>query len=771
MAIKPVPQMTEVPSFPALSDRATGDYNGKAFAFGTHMAEKFNEEVTAVAESALQNAIEAEGKAAEAAFAAASAAAAMDAAIAIAGAPLWVPGSFVAKGGSAISLINAHTYRKLIDGVTLKDPLEDPDNWFDLTSANKRDAELALTAANAARAGAEAARDAANAVGKVFATTAAGIAGSTNGQSFCVLSGDGNQLILYRNNSGTAAEVTRYYTKSYMDTVVGSVEGAAIPSMAFVDADNNAFFVAMDDGSFGTTEAYMSRSAVRTAEFSIEADVAAGMSLVDEEGFVGFRVGNDGGFGGALGAAFGAATIAEHNSRNLAYSALLRSEFNSEVQRPVCKYNHILTTGQSLSTGQEGWPALSKSPQNGNLMFGDSVRPALGGAAAFVPAGGAALKPMKAVVRDASTAALLTDAQVAALPAGSQNEGESSDVGAVNYARKMFLQTYGLAADPSRLFVASNCGVSGRTIEALSKGSSPELYVRVTQAAQGVKTIANAEGATYCVPAIFFMQGEWNYVTTYGGDDTKAGYKAKLKKYRADIVADVCVGIAGQSAPPAFITYQTGASYTTDTNDLAIGQAQLELSEEERNWYLATPAYPYTDKGGHLDANGYRWLGMQLGKVFHRVVTLGQNWRPLSPRAITASGREVLIDFHVPHPPLVFDSPYVTLAATTYASKGFKVIDSSGVVPVVAVEIVADTVVRITLSRETVGAVKVQYADKTVHNGNGNLRDSDPSVASENYEYTAGTGQYPESNIAALVGKPYPLHNWCVAFSINATSI
>lgn len=771
MAVKPVPPMTDIPGFPALSDRAAGTYNGKAFDFATHMADKFNGELIAVAESVLQNATEASSKADSAELFSQTAAASMQAAVAVAGAALWVPGSFVKQGEAVISLVDAHTYRKLTDGATLADPSEDPENWFDLTSANKQDAELAVTAANTARAGAEAARDAANAIGKVFATTAAGISGSTNGQSFCVLSGDGAQLIVYRNNSGAAVEVTRYYTKLYMDTVVGSVEGATVPSMAFVDDDNNAFFVAMDDGSFGTTEAYMSRAAVRTAEFSIEADVAAGMSLVDEDGFVGFRVGNDGRLGGTLGTAFSAATIAEHNSRNLAYSALLRAEFNSEVQRPICKYNHILTTGQSLSTGQEGWPALSKAPQNGNLMFGDSVRPTLGGVAAFVPAGGAALKPMKAVVRDATTAALLTDAQVAALPAGSQNEGESSDVGAVNYARKMFLQTYGLAADPSRLFIASNCGVSGRTIEALSKGANPELYLRVTQAAQGVKTIANAEGVTYCVPAIFFMQGEWNYVATYGGDDTKAGYKTKLKKYRADIVADVCVGIAGQSAPPAFITYQTGASYTSDANDLAIGQAQLELSQEERNWYLATPAYPYTDKGGHLDSNGYRWLGMQLGKVFHRVVTLGQNWRPLSPRAITSSGCEVLIDFHVPHPPLAFDSPYVTLAATTYASKGFKVVDSSGVVPVVAVEIVADTVVRITLARTTVGVVKVQYADKAVHNGNGNLRDSDPAVASENYEYAANTGQYAEANIAALVGKPYPLHNWCVAFSINAISI
>lgn len=59
MAIKPVPALTAVPVFPALSDRAAGTYNSKAFAFGTHMADKFNGELAAVAGNVLNNAGEA----------------------------------------------------------------------------------------------------------------------------------------------------------------------------------------------------------------------------------------------------------------------------------------------------------------------------------------------------------------------------------------------------------------------------------------------------------------------------------------------------------------------------------------------------------------------------------------------------------------------------------------------------------------------------------------------------------------------------------------
>lgn len=80
------------------------------------------------------------------------------------------------------------------------------------------------------------------------------------------------------------------------------------------------------------------------------------------------------------------------------------------------------------------------------------------------------------------------------------------------------------------------------------------------------------------------------------------------------------------------------------------------------------------------------------------------------------------------------------------------------------VDIVADTVVDITLGRETTGDVYLWYASQTGSNGNGNLFDSDTTVAVANYEFHEGTGQYPESNIPELVNRPYPLNNPCVAF-------
>jgi hypothetical protein len=65
--------------------------------------------------------------------------------------------------------------------------------------------------------------------------------------------------------------------------------------------------------------------------------------------------------------------------------------------------------------------------------------------------------------------------------------------------------------------------------------------------------------------------------------------------------------------------YQTGGAYASD--DQAIAQAQLDTALRMPGCYMVAPSYPVTAKGGHLDANGYRWLGAQFGKVMHHVLT------------------------------------------------------------------------------------------------------------------------------------------------------
>lgn len=117
-----------------------------------------------------------------------------------------------------------------------------------------KQAQAAQTAAQTARLAAEAARDSVNSTGKVFADTAAGIAGTTNGQTFSVLSTDLTSWIVYKNNAGAALEVARSYTKSYMDSAFRPQgEGVAAQAMRLRDALGRIVLELSEDANVGLT--------------------------------------------------------------------------------------------------------------------------------------------------------------------------------------------------------------------------------------------------------------------------------------------------------------------------------------------------------------------------------------------------------------------------------------------------------------------------------------------------------------------------------------
>ncbi|HIG9902177.1 TPA: hypothetical protein ACYEUK_005065, partial [Klebsiella pneumoniae] len=114
------------------------------------------------------------------------------------------------------------------------------------------------------------------------------------------------------------------------------------------------------------------------------------------------------------------AYIAKMDNLALAASAAVNNTLVTGIQRPVFDYNLVITDGQSLSTGTEGWAALSTVAFEAEnlLMFGDSVRPSTDratGGSTWNPLGGAALKPLKAVTQSIGGGSVLTDAEVSAL--------------------------------------------------------------------------------------------------------------------------------------------------------------------------------------------------------------------------------------------------------------------------------------------------------------------------------------------------------------------
>lgn len=456
--------------------------------------------------------------------------------------------------------------------------------------------------------------------------------------------------------------------------------------------------------------------------------------------------------------------IAERNARALGTSAAIRGRMDAAIAGPAFGLNHFSHYGQSLKVGQEGWPAKSRTAVPDTYMVGNSERPGVYDSASYTPLGGSTLTPLVATNQGVN-GSLVSDSAVAALSPGDATFGESSPVAATMFARRLFLQNLGLAAASDRKFVVTNAAVGGKTVAALSKAATPtEYFNRLRDAATLVKTLAGSSTAG-CV-GFFYDQGE----ADYSAGTTVAAYKAALIQLRADFNADVAVGIYGQADMPAMFTYQTGGSFTYD--GVTIGEAQFELSMEQPSWYLCCPDYPYSDKAsGHRPPNTYRWIGLQEAKVFNEVVVRRRGWRPTSPLQITWRGSTVLIDFHAPSGALQFQPVYVQDVATSYANLGFTVVDALGTAPLAGVTIVGDVLVQIACGRALIGPVSVLYANHTTNDGRGNLCDTDAtSSLPYTYSYVAGSGDYASANIAGLVGLPYPLWNWCVAFNKTATA-
>lgn len=456
------------------------------------------------------------------------------------------------------------------------------------------------------------------------------------------------------------------------------------------------------------------------------------------------------------------------DSRNKAQSLALREGIVQSVQLPTADYNTLASDGQSLGEGSETWPSLSKTPVAGALMIGDNVDN-LSGADTYDVLGPLQFNALVANTHDGTKN--LSGVEEAALTPGNQSKGEPPVIGLTN-GLKLALNRRALSENDGRNLVAISPAIAGMTIEQLSKINTHDAVDRYSILTDGVTKVETLAGSdSHVVTAVTWMQGEYNY-RDQGASWDKASYKTLMHQLFDDIGADV-IAITGQALPPLFMTYQTGATYTRDVDSggnagLHVGMAQLEVAKERSDTVMVGPVYPYTDKGGHLDANGARWYGLQQAKVARKVLIEGEPWEPLRPLEVTALGADVFISFHVPVAPLVFDLPYVTSTATDYADNGFRVTSADGatVYPISEVEIVADTVLRLRLASTPPSDALVWYADKTVHDGNGNLRDSDPTKAHEQYEYVPDRGMYAAANIPALVDKNYPLHNWCVAFCL-----
>ena len=171
--------------------------------------------------------------------------------------------------------------------------------------------------------------------------------------------------------------------------------------------------------------------------------------------------------------------------------------------------------------------------------------------------------------------------------------------------------------------------------------------------------------------------------------------------------------ITGQKEKTLLIVSQQNA-YNRSNSALAMWRATDKFPEEI---VCSGPKYQYPSSGDalHMTAAGYQLLGEKYGEVYYNRVILGNNWKPLQPTKVSKEGKVITVDFHVPNPPLVweteFDNPHDTTPEFRNG-KGFEVVTGTGNGQRVMIESVAikGASVEITLAADPGPGARVGYA-------------------------------------------------------------
>lgn len=361
----------------------------------------------------------------------------------------------------------------------------------------------------------------------------------------------------------------------------------------------------------------------------------------------------------------------------------------------------ILSTGQSLSVGATGTPALTTTQPYSNKMLNS---------------GNTALIPL--------------------IEPSTNTAGETISSSMAN--------SLSAAAGNDFQTVVTNHGVGAQAYASLKKGTVP--YANGMAQLNAVFSLATGLGKTHKVIGVTTIHGEsdemnlWMYFSGLGLPVLRNMYRDFLVEWQHDYETDV-KAVTGQLGTVPLYTDQmsshTGAAHYVPIS--AIGQ--LSAAEENPGKIiLVAPKYflTYTDVY-HLNNYSYRLLGEYYGKVVNQVFNEGKTWMPLYPISIIRTGNIVDAKFHVPEPAtqIVFD----TTAVDAMPNMGFEYSDSSGTTSISNVAISGTDTVRITLSGTPPGGSNqtLAYAYAGMINAipgphvagsaKGNLRDNDPTIS------------------------------------------
>ena len=294
----------------------------------------------------------------------------------------------------------------------------------------------------------------------------------------------------------------------------------------------------------------------------------------------------------------------------------------------------VLGTGQSLSVGECGMPVRSTVQRFNNLKLDTGVLswpvdprdPSLRTVPLTEPVGRTASDYPSAWPENIAGETLHTTmaSQVTAMTRAMFDEdhvGVHSAVGengqGIRYLKKD----------------AARDGINGRAFEA----SEIEVSALVRLAAEA--------GKSYGIGAI---------VVTHGETDADNGlYGEQLVQLWKDY-NEALSRLTGQAKPIQMIVSQQNSVNDFAASSSAQWRIPLDIPE---GIVCSGPkyVYPYAPDGVHLSTEGYRRLGEKTGQVYFERVVCGRPWQPLMPLSARRDSDGILVRFHVPFGPLVFD--------------------------------------------------------------------------------------------------------------------
>ena len=428
------------------------------------------------------------------------------------------------------------------------------------------------------------------------------------------------------------------------------------------------------------------------------------------------------------------------------------------IATPSFDWVGVVGSGQSLSVGFTPVNLTTADPTNLMLKLGATTFPGTGPDNPNVPVPGTADKPWDSTLTDLTVVPLVEPLRAAGSgyprPYPINLWGETHH-GAMAREITHFVSSYVTAH--------TVVGESGKGITALIKqtgttiGDTGRAYAATLFEAGAFTRLAKAAGKSYGVGVVVMTHGETD------ADPPNAAYKDQLIQLMSDYNTDIAA-ITGQSYKiPMYINqqhaYPNGASSKGKRPD--VNNMQWQLGVDHKDAFVCTgPKYQYeanpNGDGVHLSVKGAEMLGEKTAQVYYQRAMLGNDWQPLMPTSVErTSTRIVTVHFHVPVPPLNWDTSFDAPAITEWKNgQGFELRSASANITITSVAISGDSV-QITASSDLpTSGLMVGYALTS------------QGAQLKNHSKAVRWGQLRDSDTFAGTTTQQVNQNYCVSFEM-----